>query len=71
MHQEHTVPDNYTLAHLGEILTARSFTAAGEINKLALKDKDETRWTIEEGEFMEKEGSLWDPDSQWAIIDGL
>ena len=71
VHHEHTVSKNYTPIQLGEILTTRSFTATGEINKLALKDKEKTKWTIEEGEFTEKEGSLWDPDNQWAIIDGL
>jgi hypothetical protein len=45
VHHEHTVSKNYTPLYLGEILTTRSFTATGEINKLALTDKDKTKWT--------------------------
>ena len=43
VHHEHTAPKNFTPIQLGNILTTRSFTATGEIDKLALKDKDKTR----------------------------
>ena len=70
MWHEHTVTKVYTPTKLGEIVTARSFTATGEVNQLATK-KDKTVTRLVDGAFEEQDPEIWDPKSAWALTDAL
>lgn len=71
MLHEHTVTKQYTPLRLGEILQMRSFTSTGQINNLAVKDKDKILGISEGGQLTEKKNAIWDPKSMWSVIDGL
>ena len=51
-------------------MTARSFTATGEVNQLATK-KDKTVTRLVDGAFEEQDPEIWDPKSAWALTDAL
>ena len=69
---ENQVSKLYTPIKLGELLQARSFTATGNVNPVATRDKlFQKLGFTEDGTIELAPKNTWDPQSQWAVIDGL
>ncbi|CAJ1377672.1 unnamed protein product [Effrenium voratum] len=68
---EHVVSENYGPIHLGEIVAARTFSASGEPNPLAKKDRAATTLTVTGDKLVSAPEELWSPRSVLSVIDGL
>eukprot|EP00438_Fugacium_kawagutii_P034924 Skav206385 [mRNA] locus=scaffold834:525350:529905:- [translate_table: standard] len=68
---EHTSSKLYCPVQLGEVLQKRTFSASGEPNPLAKKDRQTTTLTITDDKLVATEDVTWNPRSVLAILDGL
>ena len=72
MLHEAQVSHMFTPIKLGELLQNRSFTATGTVNQIKTKDKVFGKFGIsDDGQLELAPKTTWDPQSQWAVIDGL
>ena len=71
VYHEHVVSKNYGPIHLGEIVAARTFSASGEPNPLAKKDRAATTLTVTGDKLVSAPEELWSPRSVLSVIDGL
>ena len=56
---------------LGELVAARTFTAAGEPNPLAKKDRSTTTLLLNDAKLVAAPEEAWQPRSVLAVLDGL
>ena len=74
IYHEHTVSKAYTPLLLGEILSARTWTSADELNKLAAggKETSDGAFHIVAGTVVAaEEKKVWEPRGVMAFLDGL
>ena len=63
---------NFTCLHLGELLHHRSFTATGEVNQAAIRDKDKVLgFDPHTGMIAEKLNQGAEPRTAWSMLDAL
>ena len=73
IYHEHTVSKAYTPLLLGEILAARTWTSADELNKLAAKSREPSGGALQvvAGSIVAAEEKPWEPRGVMAFLDGL
>ena len=74
IYHEHTVSKAYTPLMLGEILSARTWTSADELNKLAAGGRDTSGGALHVvagAVVATEEKKAWEPRGVMAFIDGL
>ena len=74
IYHEHTVSKAYTPLMLGEILAARTWTSADELNKLAAGGRDALAGSLQVvggAVVAAEEKKPWEPRGVMAVLDGL
>ena len=71
VYYEHTSSKTYSPVGLGELVAARTFTAAGEPNPLAKKDRSTTTLLLNDAKLVAAPEEAWQPRSVLAVLDGL